>query len=174
MLSPPCHPSTYGDDTFTFWPVHIAMFIQKESEQFQYANITTKCQRLSCKCQSYILSHFSRLPILSGYSLLIEDAPQYLPCNYLPSLLQGKIVITNRSDAPAIVVGTCNDSLFYQVLNAYGELERLRDTSFTVVDRVKAEEVETFVELVGLANLIYVRIKGVSLREGEEPRFIIE
>ena len=54
------------------------------------------------------------------------------------------------------------------------ELERLRDTSFTVVDRVKAEEVETFVELVGLANLIYVRIKGVSLREGEEPRFIIE
>lgn len=175
VLSPPCHPSTYGDDTFTFFGQFILpCLFRKEVSNFNMQILLQNVRDFLVNANHIYYPIFSRLPILSGYSLLIEDAPQYLPCNYLPSLLQGKIVITNRSDAPAIVVGTCNDSLFYQVLNAYGELERLRDTSFTVVDRVKAEEVEMFVELVGLANLIYVRIKGVSLREGEEPRFIIE
>lgn len=175
VLSPPCHPSTYCDDTFTFFAQFILpCLFRKEVSNFNMQILLQNVREFLDDSNHIYYPIFSRLPILSGYPLLIEIAPQYLQCNYLPNNLQGKIVITNRSDVAAIVLGTCSDSLLYQVLNAYGELEQLRDTSFTVVDNVSTEEVETFVELVGLANLLYVRIKGVSLKEGEEPRFIIE
>ncbi|CAX40917.1 conserved hypothetical protein [Candida dubliniensis CD36] len=175
VLSPPCHPSTYCDDTFTFFAQFILpCLFRKEVSNFNMQILLQNVREFLDDSNHIYYPIFSRLPILSGYPLLIEIAPQYLQCNYSPNNLQGKIVITNRSDVAAIVLGTCSDSSLYQVLNAYGELEQLRDTSFTVVDNVSTEEVETFIELVGLANLLYVRIKGVSLKEGEEPRFIIE
>ncbi|EMG47597.1 hypothetical protein G210_1996 [Candida maltosa Xu316] len=175
IFSSSVHPLIFSDEKFIFFNQNILPYMFKHDNNIRDQKILLANVHKFISDSNYIFKPiFASTPSTLAINNM-EDLEPFHKCDYSPWKDQGKVVMTTRSNVPAIVIGL-NDanSNYAELLTVYGDIETLKLTSYKPILNISRGEVLKIIYVLGLANLSYARIKGVAFDEDKQPRFLIE